>query len=63
MTLIPKSSLIADVDTSNCESAVDIIAATAPDINKPANQPGNKVCANKGIIISGSFPMKKSSPK
>ena len=58
-----KSSLIAEVETNSWESAVDIIAATAPEINNPAIQAGSNVWANKGIAISVSFPIKKSSPK
>ena len=59
----PKSSLIADVETSSCESAVDIIAATAPEISNPATHAGSSVSASNGIAISVSLPIKNSSPK
>ena len=39
------------------------MAATAPEISNPAIHAGNNVCANNGIAISGSLPIKKSSPK
>ena len=49
-----KSSVITEVLTNNCESAVDIIAAMAPEINIPANHAGSKEVAMIGIIFSGS---------
>ena len=39
------------------------MAATAPEISNPAIHAGNNVCANSGIAISESFPIKNSSPK
>ena len=48
------SSDIAEVVTSSCESAVDIIAAIAPEIRIPANHFGKNVVASRGMSFSAS---------
>ena len=58
-----KSCTIAEEATNNCESAVDIIAAIAPEINNPASTGCNKLLASKGITCSGSTFSKNSAPK
>ena len=58
-----KSSVIAEVETKSCESAVDIIAATAPEINNPASMGGKSSAANNGIACSTSLIIKNSGPK
>ena len=51
------------METNNCETAVDIIAATEPEINKPATKEGNSFFASIGIACSESIFTKNSGPK
>ena len=57
-----KSSVIAEVDTNSWESAVDIMAATAPEIKRPASNGWSRFFAKRGIACSGSFIWKYSGP-
>ena len=46
---------MAEADTRSCESAVDIIAATAPEMNNPATIAGSNSFASSGIACSTSI--------
>ena len=63
LNLNNKPSVMADEDTRSWESAVDIIADTAPEIKSPASI-GCMICFdNNGIAFSGSIITKYEGPK
>ena len=63
LNLNNKSSVIADEETRSCESAVDIIAETAPEIKSPASTGCMIFFDNNGIAFSGSIVTKYEGPK
>ena len=61
--LYKRSSVTAEEDTKSCESAVDIIAETAPEIKRPAITGCIKYFVKIGIAFSASTVKKNDGPK
>ena len=63
LNLNNKPSVMADEDTKSWESAVDIMAATAPEMKSPASIGFMIFFDNNGIAFSGSIVTKYEGPK